>query len=58
MPLSKMRDRQRKRLERVRIRLHKQLSSPHQSKSVQPNRPDLDADGNLMPDYDNEATGG
>ena len=64
MPLSKARDRERKRL----IRLHKAISPPQESKPVQPSspfsgvikrrvslpiRPEIDADGNVIPDgYD------
>ena len=39
MPLSKKRDRERKRLERVKIRLDKQLCPPQEIKPVQPSIP-------------------
>jgi hypothetical protein len=46
MPLSKQRNKERMR----QVRLHKRLSvKPVQPKVI---RPGLDADGNVMPDYD------
>jgi len=50
MPLSKAKDKARKKKERAQIRLDKQLLPPQTSKPVQPKqtasyRPDLDADG-------------
>ena len=58
MPLSKQRDRDRKRAERASIRLDTGLSTvPVQPTEVYeevyepPARPELDADGNPMPDY-------
>lgn len=64
MPLSKVRNRQRMRLNR----LHKVVSPSQTSNPVQPempngrefliatpffDKPERDADGNVMPDYDN-----
>ena len=60
MPLSKARDAERKRQERTKIRLDKQLLSMRISNPVQPKIAeyvsvvlDIDADGNIIPDYDN-----
>lgn len=67
MPLSKARDRARKRQERAKSRLDKQPVSPQTLKPVQPiidgiphwgnyggrdYHPEIDADGNIMPDVE------
>ncbi len=64
MPLSKAKDKQRKRLERAKFRLDKLLCPPQTSNGVQPKgvdtvlekpyshwKPDIDADGNVIPEY-------
>ena len=54
MPLSKLRDRQRKQAERDKLRLEAEFTTvPVQPKpGKQPGtEPELDADGNPMPDY-------
>lgn len=55
MPLSKKRNKDRMQL----IRLHKRLSPLMESKPVQPESkdkpiPQLDDDGNMIPDYENQ----
>lgn len=58
MPLSKVRDRDRKRIERARLRLDKQFNDePVQPQTIRREGkdylvPELDADGNLIPDYE------
>ena len=51
MPLSKARDKQRKRKERAKSRLDNLLCPPRDIKTVQP-KPIIDADGNVIPEYD------
>jgi len=52
MPLSKDRDKERKRRQRLKVRLEKLLLPPQKSKAVQPVIPNnVDADGNIIPEY-------